>query len=465
MYHTTSRFGEERAEHADLVEAIRHAFEYEHLVFDEDDYVVFDPDDPQLFVEPLRKQGVHLFIKDGKWTVEKSSNHGETSDQTTEEERSINDMNVHASIREWSNWFDEAYGKKDTVAMEKMFDRMEKEISKAFHQHPLDVATIASARAKIAGTRGYGQKSSNPTEKTSPSWIPTGKFENPYRSADKPMLGLKSVFASLPLETMEKVWSGVIDLEGSWGYIQDYIDDLEIKEKLMASPQFYSLLKTWITQETEKAKKRYPGQALTTINENVFRDFHYDYQGIIEEARKRKSTASPGSTGEATPEWRMNRLGLEQGHYFTGYMSTAIDEAKDEAMKTKDVIVIQKWRPRGEKYIVVPPNFPADERAIIDYYTKKGYNAANAMQGGILTAIGRQTTKEMMKEAMEKTPAAGGRYTECLVKIKNSTRTEDIYKVRDELKQEFVKGDMTLDDWNVIDKSIGERLDELRRRK
>jgi hypothetical protein len=71
----------------------------------------------------------------------------------------------------------------------------------------------------------------------------------------------------------------------------------------------------------------------------------------------------------------------------------------------------------------------------------------------------------MMKEAMEKTRAAGGRYTECLVKIKNSTRTEDIYKVRDELKQEFVKGDMTLDDWNVIDKSIGERLDELRRRK
>jgi hypothetical protein len=364
MYHTTSRFGEERAEHADLVEAIRHAFEYEHLVFDEDDYVVFDPDDPQLFVEPLRKQGVHLFIKDGKWTVERMK------------EPLVEHLESHG--------FETAQPHAVLLAIEKLEKEGGKKIT-----WPLIFETVKQ------------MKSSNPTT-------------------------------------------------------EDYIRRLNVIDFNVKEGALGPARHAFDLVERDFSKERVQDPMI---------------QGRIGQTRlaliraMEKSTASPGSTDEATPEWRMNRLGLEQGHYFTGYMSTAIDEAKDEAMKTKDVIVIQKWRPRGEKYIVVPPNFPAYERAIIDYYTKKGYNAANAMQGGILTAIGRQTTKEMMKEAMEKTPAAGGRYTECLVKIKNSTRTEDIYKVRDELKQEFVKGDMTLDDWNVIDKSIGERLDELRRRK
>jgi len=126
---------------------------------------------------------------------------------------------------------------------------------------------------------------------------------------------LQEIFAALPLETMETVWDGIIYLEGSWGFIQEYVDDPEIKEKLMASPKFYTMLKAWIEYETEKGKKKYPGVSLPRMNETVFRDFHTWFQDIIEEARKKKSSDAPREKCPECGETYQRRVVDETGEY------------------------------------------------------------------------------------------------------------------------------------------------------
>jgi len=49
--------------------------------------------------------------------------------------------------------------------------------------------------------------------------------------------------------------------------------------------------------------------------------------------------------------------------------------------------------------------------------------------------------------------------------IQKATRSEDVFKVKNELRQQFSEGKLTLDEWNEIDKAVGVRLDEMRRRK
>lgn len=134
-----------------------------------------------------------------------------------------------------------------------------------------------------------------------------------HNPVDTSTLGqLKALFASLPFDTMDKVWEGIITLEGSWGFIQEFIDESEIKELLMASPQFYTLLRKWIEQETEKAKLKYPGVKLTLINEQVFRDFHYDYEDIYEEAKKQKEIGEALAQEEAKDRYK---LGKDEPNY------------------------------------------------------------------------------------------------------------------------------------------------------
>lgn len=81
-----------------------------------------------------------------------------------------------------------------------------------------------------------------------------------------------------------------------------------------------------------------------------------------------------GISSKEQPEYRWEYLWAGQGHYF---IAPDFPEAVEEAQKyvERDVVVVQEWKPKGEKWALLPQSMSNWKKSqVIEHYVKEGYD-------------------------------------------------------------------------------------------